>query len=340
MSHTSTAGVGHGLERVTDNIARLPLPLPLADLKAVNAYVVSAPDGVTLIDPGWAYPPSETALLDALDVLDHTIADVRRILVTHQHWDHYSLGVKWRDAYGIELLLGREERHSIEAFTTLDGVHPLQVGMLIEAGADELAGQIAKLEWEPHEKGVAFAPPDRWLDDGQVIECGPSRITVRATPGHTRGHVIFEDEAHGLMFTGDHLLPRITPSIAFERTPERLPLRSYLDSLRLLLGLPDARMLPAHGTTEHTTWARTAELLDHHRTRLTQVADIVAAGSSTSFDVATRMRWTRRERRLDELEIVHRMMAVLEVQSHLDVLASQRVLNSDRVDGVRHFAVA
>ncbi|WP_099023006.1 MBL fold metallo-hydrolase [Mycolicibacterium palauense] len=340
MSYASTAGVGHGLERVTDNIARLPLPPPLPDLKTVNAYVVSAPDGVTLIDPGWAYRPGETALLDALAVLDRTLGDVRRILVTHQHWDHYSLAVKWRDAYGIELLLGYEERHSIEAFATLDGVHPRQVGMLIEAGAAELAGQVARLEWEPHEKGVAFTPPDRWLHDGEVIDCGPSHITVRATPGHTRGHVVFEDEAHGVMFTGDHLLPRITPSIAFERTPERLPLRSYLASLRLLLGLPDARMLPAHGTTEHTTRARTAELLDHHSTRLTQVADMVAAGNPTSFEVATKMRWTRRERRLDELEIVHRMMAVLEVQSHLDVLVSQRVLQSDVVDGVRQFSVA
>ncbi|BBY66116.1 MBL fold metallo-hydrolase [Mycolicibacterium helvum] len=341
MSHTSADAVGRGLKTLTGTVAHVALPLPLPDLQVVNAYVIHCPDGVTLVDPGWAYPPGETALTDALHALGFGLGDVRRIVATHQHWDHYSLGVRWRDRHGIELMLGREERHSIAAFAQQpDEVHPNQIGALVRAGAAQVAGEITALEWEAYELDVAFSPPDCWLDDGDVIDCGPTQITVRATPGHTRGHVVFEDTAQGLLFTGDHLLPRITPSIAFERAPEKLPLRSYIDSLRLVLDLPDARMLPAHGATDAGTHARAHELIQHHEVRLRQIGDLIAAGRHTAYEVATAMLWTRRERTLDELQTIHQMTAILEVQSHLDLLELRGALTGADVDGVRSFVVA
>lgn len=336
----ASADIAGEVETIADHIVRIALPLPLPDLKVVNAYALLGGSTVTLIDPGWANQRSETMLVAALDTLGAQPRDVRRILVTHQHWDHYSLGLTWRDRYGIELLLGREERHSIDAFVPEDGVHPRQIPMLRAAGAPDLAAEVARLDWEPYERDVAFAHPDRWLDDGEAIDCDGVRITARATPGHTRGHVVFDDVANGVVFTGDHLLPRITPSIAFERAPEQLPLRSYLESLRLLMDLPDARMLPAHGHTLGATRHRAQELLDHHRDRLRQVADLIDAGAATSFEVAGKMTWTRRERTLDELDIVHRMTAILEVQSHLLLLVAQGALTLQDVDGVGVFAIA
>jgi glyoxylase-like metal-dependent hydrolase (beta-lactamase superfamily II) len=341
MSQVSqSAGVTPDLEEIAGHVFRVPLPLPLPDLKAVNAYIVTGPDGVTLIDPGWAYEPSEVALRSALAALGAAPPDVRRILATHQHWDHYSLAVRWRDQFGAELMLGREEQHSMAAFTRLAGVHPTQVGMLVRAGARQLADAVDRLEWEPHERDVAFSPPDRWLDDGDVIDCGATTIVVRATPGHTRGHMVFDDTAHAMVFTGDHLLPRITPSIAFERAPEALPLRSYMSSLRLFLDLPDSRMLPAHGVADRLTRGRAVELLDHHRERLDRVADLVAAGAVTAFEVARRMRWTRHERTLDELGTVHQMTAVLEVLAHLELLATQGILTTHDSDAGCAFSVS
>lgn len=333
-----SAETGERVEKITDNVVKIPLPLPLPDLKVVNAYAILGDGGVSLVDPGWADARSEAALVAALDTLDVQRTDIRRILVTHQHWDHYSLGVRWRDLHGIELLLGRGERTSIEAFTPEEGVHPRQLPKLRRAGAGRLADDVAALTWEPFELGIAFSAPDRWLHDGDVIDCDGVPLAVRATPGHTRGHVVFDLADQEVMFTGDHLLPRITPSIAFERVPERLPLRSYLGSLRLMLDLPDARMLPAHGTTTGTTRVRAAELLDHHRERLQQIADLVDAGASTAYEVASRMTWTRRERNLDELNVVHRMTAVLEVQSHLSLLAHTGALTERDQDGIGVFS--
>ncbi|CAJ1581021.1 MBL fold metallo-hydrolase [[Mycobacterium] wendilense] len=329
------------VHRIAPRVVRVELPLPLPDLKVINAYIIEGGTGITLVDPGWSTAESEGLLLAALHGLGYSRSDVQRILVTHAHWDHYTLAVKWRDELGAELMLGAGERHSIEAFDAAEGIHPVQRQMLLRAGAPELARVIAQTPWEPYEDNAPFDPPDRWLHGGERIDCGGTQILARATPGHTRGHIVYTDESAGLAFTGDHLLPRITPSIAFERTPEPLPLRSFLDSLRLFTDLPDHRMLPAHGGVDNTTAVRAAELIEHHRERLTAVADLVARrGSATAYDIAAQMRWTRHDRAIAELNPIHRMVAVLEVMAHLDLLVHRGELAADDSEPVAQFTVA
>src|SRR5215213_2768003 len=226
-STTDPATLGT-VERITEHVTRIALPLPLPDLKEVNAYAIDGEDGVTLVDPGWASAESEAVLLAALRQLGYEPADVRRILVTHAHWDHYTQAVKWQRQYGATLLLGREERHTIKAFDRIHGVYPNPVVLLRRAGATALAGDIERLQLEPYERDMPVGDPDVWLLGGEEIDCGGVTIVAHATPGHTRGHLVFEALTDGLLFTGDHVLPRITPSIGFERAPDDLPLRSYL----------------------------------------------------------------------------------------------------------------
>ena len=232
------------LRDLPPHVVRIPLPLPLRDLRVVNVYAILGDDGVTLVDSGWADEPSETVLVEALDRLGFTPGDVRRVVVTHAHWDHYSRAIGWQRRYGTTVMIGRQERHSIEAFDERTGAYPMQAQLLLKAGAVDLAQTIADFPLEPFERDVPFGPPDIWLDDGDHIDCGGVDLVARATPGHTRGHIVYEDQRAGLAFTGDHILPRITPSIALERAPEALPLQSYLASLRLFLDLQTHRCCP------------------------------------------------------------------------------------------------
>lgn len=339
-NRTSPVGLHDSVEEITAHVTRIPLPLPLPDLRAVNAYAIRGDDGVTLVDPGWADESSELTITESLHQLGYGPGDVRRILVTHAHWDHYSRAISWQQRYGATVYLGREERHSVEAFDEVDGAYPVQAQLLHRAGAPELAKRIANLELEPYEQNVPFGPPDIWLTGGEEVDCGGKSIVARATPGHTRGHVVFEDPQDGLVFSGDHILPRITPSVALERNPEALPLRSYLKSLQLFTTLPDGRMLPAHGAVTDSFRPRVEELLAHHRQRLEAVFELVAAGSRTAYDVASQMLWTRHERTLDELGAVHGMTAILEVAAHLDLLVAHTTLTCERSGQADHYAVA
>lgn len=329
-----------GAHAVVDHVYRIPLALPVDGLAAVNVYVIEDPGGLILIDSGWARPETEKALVEALQSLGHRLGDIDQIIVTHAHWDHYTQALALRESLGTRVRIGWEERHSIEDFDLADGSYPRQAVLLRGCGAPELAARVEAMTAEPHELDMPFGPPDAWLKDGERIVLADRRLDVLATPGHTRGHVVLRDPLGGLLFSGDHVLPYITPSLGFERSPERHPLRSYLASLRLVRGMPDALLLPAHGPVTRSVHTRVDELIAHHEERLDEVVRQVASGADTAYAVARALPWTRRLRRLDDLPLVHQMTAVLEIDAHLDVLAGQGAVTWRDVEGTRRFAPA
>jgi glyoxylase-like metal-dependent hydrolase (beta-lactamase superfamily II) len=104
------------VDDIPSHVVPIALPLPLKDLRVVNVYAILGQDGVTLVDSGWTDEPRESAILAALHRLGFTPSDVRRILVTHAHWDHFSRAIHWQRRYGTSVLIGREEHHTIEVF--------------------------------------------------------------------------------------------------------------------------------------------------------------------------------------------------------------------------------
>jgi glyoxylase-like metal-dependent hydrolase (beta-lactamase superfamily II) len=181
--------------------------------------------------------------------------------------------------------------------------------------------------------------PDTWLSDRDVVEVGGRRLAAIATPGHTRGHVVFLEDATKLLFAGDHVLPHITPSIGFEGAPVDFPLRDYMESLRVVRALPDTILLPAHGPTGGSTHRRIDELLEHHDRRLDTIYGAVERGATSAAEAAGMITWTRRERKLDELGLFNEMLAVMETMSHLDVLVLQGRLATSLVDGVKRYSL-
>ena len=141
---------------------------------------------------------------------------------------------------------------------------------------------------------------------------------------------MFFDRQAQALFAGDHVLPQITPSIGLEpgADPTRLPLAEFMNSLSLMLSLPDALLLPAHGPVAPSVHARVDELLAFHERRLTECAAAVETGASTALQVAEILRWTRRERKLSELDQFNTVLAINETMAHLDVLQARGWLTS------------
>jgi glyoxylase-like metal-dependent hydrolase (beta-lactamase superfamily II) len=329
-----------GVYEVDPGVYRIPLPLPTDGLRAVNVYAVADGDDLVMIDSGWAIDAAKDALVAGLAGIGRGVGDVRRFLVTHAHRDHYTQAVVLRREFGNEIAIGKGEQPTLDVVSGAvsrekDG--PLFMDRLLAAGATDLVARMAKLGRPPSTDRRAWEQPDVWLDDRSTASVGRRELTAVLTPGHTRGHLVYSEPANGLLFAGDHVLPHITPSIGFEAAPADFPLRDYLESLRLVRAMPDARLLPAHGPVSPSVHARVDELLDHHDQRLGIIADLVARGASTAFDVATSMTWTRRERTLSELDPFNEMLAVLETMSHLDVLMLQGRLDRTDVDGTAHY---
>jgi glyoxylase-like metal-dependent hydrolase (beta-lactamase superfamily II) len=198
-------------------------------------------------------------------------------------------------------------------------------------GAEDLAAELERHDWGEFENDV-WEEPDEWIIAGEVALDGRLLLAI-PTPGHTQGHVVFLDRNAGLLFAGDHVLPHITPSIGFDLGCSGLPLRDYLDALRLVAEYPDARLLPAHGPVTDSVHCRVDELLAHHEDRLARSLEVIGDGTLHAYDVARQLTWTRRHRRFSELDGFNRMLAVTETAAHLDVLVVRGDLVSGDEDG-------
>lgn len=314
-----------GAFEVAPGVHRIPLPLPNDGLRAVNVYAIEDGDRLALVDAGWDVPETRPVLAAGLAAIGCSLGDIGQFLVTHAHRDHYSEAVALRHELGATVRLGHGERASLDVLGA-PGWAPLapQLQLLRSCGAATVG---AELMVAVRHGGVHTPPrwdlPDEWLIEGPLDLASGRRLAVVETPGHTRGHVVFHDPAAGLLFAGDHVLPTITPSIGFEPALSPDPLGAFLGSLAKVRQLPDAMLLPAHGPVAASVHARVDELVDHHGRRLDEVARAVAAGASTPFEVAGRLRWTRREWAVDELDPFNKMLAVAETWAHLVLLTAQ-----------------
>jgi glyoxylase-like metal-dependent hydrolase (beta-lactamase superfamily II) len=360
--------IEEGAHPVAPGVHRIPLPLPSDALRAVNVYAVEAEAGLVLIDSGWALANARDQLERSLATIGAGLPDVRQFLVTHMHRDHYTQAVEIRRLFGTPIALGTGEKPSIDRLMSGE-FRPFraQLAVLRMAGADPVADLLAEVTGRGFSDrtrpgadaarssvtppdhpalrpgatlaaALSYEPPDSWIYSDQKFDIGTRTLEAISTPGHTRGHFVFADAEAGLLFAGDHVLPHITPSIGFQEAPSAQPLRDYLESLNVVRRMPDMRLLPAHGPVSRSTHTRIDELIDHHDVRLRLMADVVAAGESTAYNVALTIAWTRRERKLGDLDPMNQALAICETVYHLDLLVAQdRAVSHTGADGVRRY---
>ncbi|MFC8043551.1 MBL fold metallo-hydrolase [Nocardia sp. NPDC057353] len=329
-----------GCHPVADGVFRAPLALPQDGLRAVNVYVLETDAGLALIDGGWHRPDTYRELSSALAGIGRRPDEIHDVFVTHIHRDHYTFGVELRRRHGCRVHLGVGEAPGLAALRRLgSNVPESSLRELRRAGAADLAAAARELTVDEPFDAADWADPDTWLTPGRIDLPGRPLHAI-ATPGHTKGHLVFHDPAAGLLFTGDHLLPTITPSIGFELGPWDLPLAAFLDSLALCTAAEtDNVMLPAHGAPGGSTAARARELLAHHERRFAEIR-AVHTDAATALQLASVLPWTRRRRALAELDTFNRMIAVCETLAHLDVLAARGAVRVAERDGVDIFRPA
>lgn len=314
-----------------DGLFQIRLPMRGNPLRWVNAYVVAESDGLTLVDCGWKADDVLAALHDGLAAFGFALGDVRRVLVTHQHFDHYGLAgtlhragvaevmMHARDWERVQEVIGR--RQQVDAlentFLERNGYRP--------QGTDEGPGSRAEL-----------TPPTRFLDDGDRV----GRLTVLWTPGHAPGHLCFLDTSSGKLLTGDHILDPITPHVGVWRDRTGDPLGDYVRSLEKIARTDASGALPGHGEPFAELHGRVAAIQQHTAHREALVLEIAGDAAVSAAAVAERLPWTRRERRFADLGAWHQEFAMSETIAHLVHLQQRGVMErEDGADGAIRYRV-
>lgn len=175
----------------------------------------------------WCDASHEAAIVDPGGDADTIIAEVAarpitvtQILLTHGHLDHVGAAVELAQHFGVPLVgPQQEDRFWLEAL-------PVQSQMF---GLAECA---------------PFTP-DRWLEEGEIVQVGEMRLEVLHCPGHTPGHIVFVNRAARLIISGDVIFRGGVGRTDFPRGSHE----ALIDAIRTkLLPLGDEMtFLPGHG---------------------------------------------------------------------------------------------
>ncbi len=142
------------------------------------------------------------------------------VLLTHGHIDHVGGAAELAARYAIPVI----------------GPHQADAYWL-----EMLPQQAEMFGFPPAE----VMQPERWLEEGEVIELGEERLEVLHCPGHTPGHVVFYNRAAGLLFDGDVLFKGSIGRSDFPGGDHHQLIASINDKL-LVLG-DEVKVIPGHG---------------------------------------------------------------------------------------------
>lgn len=279
----------HRRREPAPDVFRLVLPLPWPGLDRVNAYLLRAGDGCTLIDCGMYLPDEPDGgwadIEAALAACDVSPRDVTRLVITHTHIDHYGMAGRFVDESGCELWMHRASDHDLEIYTNpADRIEKLRK-LFVDHGVSpaDLDELTAFEDWRRFVSRIV--EPTHPLDGGETFTVGDRTWEIVYTPGHATSQICVWSPSDRLLVSGDHLLPTITPHIDFERWGGEDPLGEFLASLRTVEMLDPALVLPGHGAPFVEGAERARVVARHHDRRLGSILQVVRREPHTAGEI-------------------------------------------------------
>jgi glyoxylase-like metal-dependent hydrolase (beta-lactamase superfamily II) len=233
--------LGRG-ERVLGGLWRLRLPLPWPGVPHCNAWAIQAGDGIVLVDTGMHEPGSLEQLERAMTMVGLRLEDVRLLVCTHAHSDHYGQAGPIVDRAGCELWMHPNHQHATARLEDPELALQRRLEVARTSGVPELVlrryAEIAK-EQQP---GIArVVDPDLALLPGIEVETDLGAWSVIETPGHAPSHVCLYQPERRILISGDHLLGRISLYYDYGWSPD--PVGEFLRSLDAIEALRPAPRL-------------------------------------------------------------------------------------------------
>jgi glyoxylase-like metal-dependent hydrolase (beta-lactamase superfamily II) len=271
------------ISEVAPGILRAELPISMPGLGHVNCYVLEDERGVAVVDPGLPGPASYDALVDRLEQAGIPLARIHTVVITHSHPDHYGGAHRLHQELGAEILTHRSFRRWWDA-TEPDGEDPE-----VDERAPRTGPWDRPTPWggQPYRPAMEGRSPEQFrsemathlvdvrptvrVDDADVVRLARRDWVAMHTPGHTSDHLCLYDPVEGVVLSGDHVLPTITPHISGIGDQDD-PLAEFFHSLERMTTLTGVRIaLPAHGDPFTDLAGRAVDIRHHHEERLTRL---------------------------------------------------------------------
>ena len=309
---------------VLPGIFRLELPMPF-ELRHVNVYLLRDGDNFTLVDTGLQTEESRQALNEKLAALQVPVDRINRILITHIHPDHFGLAGELRERARAELVIHRLEVALMEPryARAEDLVHDV-AEWLSKNGVPPAEAEFVKTASMAAREFVSVVEPDTLLEGAERLPIDESELEVVWTPGHSPGHCCFYWAARRVLFSGDHLLPKISPNIGLHPQSGADPLDDYLASLARIRGLEIDQVLPAHGDPFGDHRERIEVIMRHHDERKAALVNLARDGAKSGWQLAGGL-----FRGVMERNVFQQRLALQETLAHCQSLAVEGRLRKE-----------
>ena len=255
------------------------IPVRVFQMLVANVYLVIAGDYVALVDTGSGLGESDDHIRSGIEQIRDEWgeslgwSDIKRVIVTHAHVDHYGGLGTVRDQTNApvaiheldrRVLTNHEERlvlssRAVSSFLWRAGVS--------EANHTSLMGMYG---WS---KGLfRSVEVETVLRDGDLLD---DLMLVHHTPGHCPGQVCLQID--DVLLSADHVLPHTSPHMAPESITLSTGLGHYLESLAKIAKAPDIRMaLGGHEGPIGDLHGRVAQIEASHKRKLERLLDACA----------------------------------------------------------------
>ncbi|MBA2281886.1 MAG: MBL fold metallo-hydrolase, partial [Acidimicrobiia bacterium] len=294
-------------EEITEaapGILRLQLPIRMPGLGHVNCYALEDEKGWTVVDPGMPGPKPWKAMTARFRSVGFDVRHIHTVIVTHSHVDHFGGSGRLRKEAGATVVASTGFRtwwdpddvddpevwegvdfdsHAVpwDRPTPWGGEHPRPPASV------RLRYRVLRpvmKRWFPTPR------PSLRLADAATTRLGGRDWVAVHTPGHTPDHLCLFDPEAGVLLSGDHVLPTITPHISgVDAGPD--PLAAFVDSLHKVGRLEGVKhVLPAHGHPFTDLHGRIDAIHRHHDERLERLTGFLAdAGEATVVELSQKL---------------------------------------------------
>jgi glyoxylase-like metal-dependent hydrolase (beta-lactamase superfamily II) len=275
--------LGRG-ERVLPGVFRLRLPLPWPGVPHCNAWAVRSGDGFVLFDTGMHQPDSFSHLERALAMCELSLEELRLVVCTHAHSDHYGQAATLVERTGCELWMHPNHEHMTRMAEDPQAVYARRIEVARQSGVPEEPLRRYASQLSSRESGIAgVIEPDRDLVNGVSIGSDLGDWITYETPGHAPSHVCLFQPERRLLISGDHLLGRISLYFDYGYTPD--PVGEFLGSLDVVERLGARLCLAGHGRTFTDVHAHIQGNRKLVQERLDAVLAAVSSEPLSAFDV-------------------------------------------------------
>ncbi len=301
------------------------IKLPLGEdreslLPHVNVYLIEGTRGWFLIDTGWYTPETQRVLESALKCLNLSLTDISTIIITHSHPDHFGLAGRIKHlSPKTQVLMNRWESDLIEArYIRFAEPQEKMTNLMESHGVPSSLLNELENAFMPALEFVTVTLPDHILYSGEIIHTGIYDLEVIWTPGHSSGHICLFEPQNGLLFSGDHILPTISPNVSYHILSGDNPMGDYIYALNKLINLPVNRVHPGHEYPFADLKGRIKAILEHHHDREEKIQRLINHGLHSSYEVASLFDWNAAETTWEQFPPIKKRLAVTEIMSHLE----------------------